>query len=204
MNIKNMFKEGIFKNNPVLVQTVGLCSVLAVSGTLSGALGMSAAVIFVLVMSNLVVSLLRNFIPSEVRIPAYIVVIATFVTIIEMILNAFLPAIYDALGIFLPLIVVNCIILARAESFASKNNPGLSILDGVANGLGYAFVICVLAVVRELFGTGALLGIRIIPEEFSINILTQAPASFILLGIFVATMTAIQNKQARKNPKEVE
>lgn len=204
MNIKNMFKEGIFKNNPVLVQTVGLCSVLAVSGTLTGAIGMSAAVIFVLVMSNLVVSIFRNFIPNEVRIPAFIVIIATFVTITEMILNAYVPAIYDTLGIFLPLIVVNCIILARAESFASKNNPGLSILDGIANGLGYAFVICVLAVIRELFGTGALLGFRIIPEEFAINILTQAPASFILLGLFVAAMTAIQNKPARKDTKEVQ
>lgn len=204
MNIKNMFKEGIFKNNPVLVQTVGLCSVLAVSGTLMGAIGMSAAVIFVLVMSNLVVSIFRNFIPNEVRIPAFIVIIATFVTITEMILNAYVPAIYDTLGIFLPLIVVNCIILARAESFASKNNPGLSILDGIANGLGFAFAICVLAVIRELFGTGALLGFRIIPEEFAINILTQAPASFILLGLFVAAMTAIQNKPARKDTKEVQ
>lgn len=195
MKIKNMFRDGIFRNNPVLVQTVGLCSVLAVSGTIKGALGMSAAVIFVLVMSNLVISLLRNFIPDEVRIPAFIVVIAAFVTIVEMVLNAYLSSIYDLLGIFLPLIVVNCIILARAESFASKNKPGLSIIDGIANGLGYAFVIVILAVIRELFGTGSILGFRIFPEEFSLKILTQAPAAFILLGLFVAAMTAIQNKK---------
>lgn len=196
--IKNMFKKGIFTDNPVLVQTVGLCSVLAVSGSLTGAVGMSAAVIFVLVMSNLVISLLRNFIPDEVRIPAFIVVIAAFVTIVEMVLNAFAKEIYDVLGIFLPLIVVNCIILARAEGFASKNGPWLSIVDGVANGLGYAFVIIVLAIVRELFGKGVIFGMRIIPEDYTLKILTQAPAAFILLGLFVAAMTAITSKSKSK------
>lgn len=192
--IKNMFKKGIFTDNPVLVQTVGLCSVLAVSGSVTGAIGMSAAVIFVLVMSNLVISLLRNFIPDEVRIPAFIVVVAAFVTIVEMVLNAFAKEVYDVLGIFLPLIVVNCIILARAEGFASKNGPILSILDGVANGLGYAFVIILLAIVREVFGKGVIFGLRIIPEDFTLKIFTQAPAAFILLGLFVAAMTAFTNK----------
>ncbi|MDO5027176.1 MAG: electron transport complex subunit RsxE [Tissierellia bacterium] len=196
--IKNMFKKGILTDNPVLVQTVGLCSVLAVSGSVTGAIGMSAAVIFVLVMSNLVVSLLRNFIPSEVRIPAFIVVVAAFVTIVEMVLNAFAKEIYDVLGIFLPLIVVNCIILARAEGFASKNKPGLSILDGLANGLGYALVIITLALVRELFGSGVLFGLRIIPEEYTLTIFTQAPAAFILLGLFVAAMTSITSKLKAK------
>lgn len=192
--IKNMFKKGIFTDNPVLVQTVGLCSVLAVSGSVTGAIGMSAAVIFVLVMSNLVISLLRNFIPDEVRIPAFIVVVAAFVTIVEMVLNAFAKEIYDVLGIFLPLIVVNCIILARAEGFASKNGPWLSILDGIANGLGYAFVIIILAIVRELFGKGMFFGMRIIPEDYTLKIFTQAPAAFILLGLFVAAMLAFTNK----------
>lgn len=192
--IKNMFKKGIFTDNPVLVQTVGLCSVLAVSGSVTGAIGMSAAVIFVLVMSNLVISLLRNFIPDEVRIPAFIVVVAAFVTIVEMVLNAFAKEVYDVLGIFLPLIVVNCIILARAEGFASKNGPLLSILDGIANGLGYAFVIITLAIVREFFGKGIFFGIRIIPEDYTLKIFTQAPAAFILLGLFVAAMMAFTNK----------
>ena len=196
--IKDMFKKGIFTDNPVLIQTVGLCSILAVSGTLQGAIGMSAAVIFVLVMSNLVVSLLRNFIPDEVRIPAFIVVIASFVTIVEMVLNAYLPDIYNILGIFLPLIVVNCIILARAESFASKNGPILSILDGIANGLGYAFVIITLALVREFVGTGAILGNQIFDPKYALTIFTQAPAAFILLGIFVATVTAINNKKSKE------
>ena len=193
-----MFKKGVFTDNPVLVQTVGLCSTLAVSGTLQGAIGMSIALTFVLVMSNLVISLLRNFIPDEIRIPSFIVVIASFVTIVEMILNAYLPEIFNLLGIFLPLIVVNCIILARAESFAFKNGPLLSIVDGFANGLGYAFVLCILAVIRELFGTGALFGKQILPAQYSLKILTQAPAAFILLGLFVAANVAINNKKAKE------
>lgn len=192
--IKNMFKKGIITDNPVLVQTVGLCSTLAVSGTLQGAIGMAVALTFVLVMSNLVISLLRNFIPDEVRIPAFIVVIAAFVTIVELILNAYFPEIFKLLGIFLPLIVVNCIILARAEGFASKNGVGLSIIDGIANGLGYTLVIVALAIIREFFGKGLFLGLRVFPEEYSLKIFTQAPAAFILLGIFVAIVTSISSK----------
>ena len=192
--IKDMFKKGIITDNPVLIQTVGLCSTLAVSGTVQGAIGMAVALTFVLVMSNLVISLLRNFIPDEVRIPAFIVVIAAFVIIVELILNAYFPEIFKLLGIFLPLIVVNCIILARAEGFASKNGPGLSIVDGIANGLGYTLVIVLLAIIREFFGKGLFFGMRIFPEEYSLKIFTQAPAAFILLGLFVAAVTAISNK----------
>lgn len=195
MNIKEIFKKGIVTNNPVLVQTVGLCSVLAVSSSFEGALGMSAAFTFVLIMSNVVISLLRKFIPDEVRIPAFIVVIATFVSVVEMVMKAYLPDIYSILGIFLPLIVVNCIILARAESFASKNGIGLSILDGLSNGLGYTLVISVIAIVRSILGQGSILGVRIIPEDFTLKILNQAPSAFILLGFFVAFMTWIQNKK---------
>lgn len=194
MKIREMFSSGIFKNNPVLVQTVGLCSVLAVSSSLEGAVGMSAAVVFVLVSSNMAVSLLRKAIPDEIRIPAFIVIIATFVTIIEMFMKAYLVSIYDTLGIFLPLIVVNCIILARAESFASKNNIGSSIIDGIANGLGYSMVIISLSIVRELFGKGTLWGVRFFPEDFTIGILNQAPSAFILLGIMVALVNRISNR----------
>lgn len=194
MKIREMFSSGIFKNNPVLVQTVGLCSVLAVSSSLEGAVGMSAAVVFVLVSSNMAVSLLRKAIPDEIRIPAFIVIIATFVTIIEMFMKAYLVSIYDTLGIFLPLIVVNCIILARAESFASKNNIGPSIIDGIANGLGYSMVIISLSIVRELFGKGTLWGVRFFPEDFTIGILNQAPSAFILLGIMVALVNRISNR----------
>ncbi len=195
MKIKNMFRDGLFKNNPVLNQTVGLCSVLAVSSTLEGAIGMAAAVIFVLMASNVVVSLLRKFIPNEVRIPAYIVIIATFVTIIEMVLKAYLPSLFNTLGIFLPLIVVNCVILARAESFASKNSIGLSLIDGLANGLGYGLVIVVLAFIRELLGTGAIYGHQVFPADYSLTILKQAPSAFILLGFFVAFTNWMSNRK---------
>lgn len=198
MKIKNMFTDGIFKNNPVLVQTVGLCSVLAVSSSVEGALGMSAAVIIVLLLSNIVVSLLRKLIPDEVRIPAFIVIIATFVTLTEMLMKTYMEGLYDTLGIFLPLIVVNCIILARAESFASKNNVGLSAIDGIANGLGYGVVITILAVIREVFGKGQILGKQILPESFNIGIFNEAPSAFILLGFLVAFVTWLQNRNKSK------
>lgn len=198
MKIKNMFTDGIFKNNPVLVQTVGLCSVLAVSSSVEGALGMSAAVIIVLLLSNIVVSLLRKLIPDEVRIPAFIVIIATFVTLTEMLMKTYMEGLYDTLGIFLPLIVVNCIILARAESFASKNNVGLSAIDGIANGLGYGVVITILAVIREVFGKGQILGKQILPESFNIGIFNEAPSAFILLGFLVAFVIWLQNRNKSK------
>ncbi|MDO5755064.1 MAG: electron transport complex subunit E [Tissierellia bacterium] len=192
MNKKQIIKDGIIGNNPVLVQLVGLCSVLGVSTTVVNAVGMSLSVIFVLVLSNIVVSILRNFIPDKVRIPAYIVIIATFVTLVQMILQAYVPAIYDSLGLFIPLIVVNCIILARAESFASKNSLGLSLIDGFANGIGYSWVIIVLAFIRELFGSGAILGKNIIGDLPAIGMVAAAPGAFIILGIMYAVYNQIQ------------
>ena len=161
-NLIKVFKDGIFSNNPVFVQMVGMCSVLAISSSLSNAIGMGAAVIFVLTLSNLVISLLRNFIPDEVRIPSFIVVIASFVTMVQMIIKAYLPALDQSLGIFIPLIVVNCIILARAEGFASKYGPIASIVDGLGQGLGYTIAISILATIRELFGNGTLLDLSLI------------------------------------------
>ena len=161
-NLLKVFKDGIFSNNPVFVQMVGMCSVLAISSSLSNAIGMGAAVIFVLTLSNLVISVLRNFIPDEVRIPAFIVVIASFVTMVQMIIKAYLPALDQSLGIFIPLIVVNCIILARAEGFASQNGPIASIIDGLGQGLGYTVAISILAAIRELFGNGTLLDLSLI------------------------------------------
>lgn len=198
-----ILKNGIIKENPVLVQLVGLCSVLAVSTTLINGLSMGLAVIFVLTGSNIVVSLLRKVIPDTIRIPAFVVVIATFVTIVEMFLNAYMQPIYRALGIFLPLIVVNCIILARAEAFAFDNGVFASAIDGIGMGLGYTIVLTILGAVRELFGNGTLLG----GTDFAINIFGDAyqpagvflsPAgSFILLGIFIAVFnTALKKRKA--------
>ena len=191
-------KEGMFSNNPVLVQLIGFCSVLAVSSTVLGAVGMSLYFMFVLILSNIVISLLRNFIPNEIRIPAFIVVIASFVTILQMCLQAYFEEIYNLLGIFLPLIVVNCIILGRAEAFASKNGVVASAIDGLVNGLGYGFVIITVAIVRELIGAGTLLGVRILPEAATIPFLLQPASSFILLGIFLAVMNQIKLMQAKK------
>ena len=198
MKISEQFKEGLFTNNPSLVQLIGLCSVLAVSVTSSGALGMGLSVVVVLTLSNLVISLMRNFIPNEIRIPAFIVVIASFVTILEMVLQAFIPALYKALGIFLPLIVVNCIILGRAESFASKNGVFPSIIDGIANGLGYTLVITGISIIREFLGAGTFFGMHIYPKEFAIPFFQQAPSAFIILGIFIAAVMAIKERAHQK------
>ncbi|WP_416334477.1 electron transport complex subunit RsxE [Anaerococcus sp. DFU013_CI05] len=198
VSLGKVFSDGIFKNNPVFVQLVGMCSVLGVSSTMQNAIGMGLSVIFVTVMSNLVVSLLRNFIKDEIRIPAFIVIIAGFVTIVQLVLRAYVPSLYKSLGIFIPLIVVNCVILARAEGFASKNGPIASIVDGLSQGLGYTLAISVLAFVRELLGAGTVFGKTIIPAEYTIGFLQQPASSFIVLGLLFAAYAAYTNKKERK------
>ena len=197
VNYGKIFTDGIIKNNPVLVQMVGMCSVLAISSSLTNAVGMGASVTFVLVMSNLVISLLRNFISDEIRIPAFIVVIAGFVTIVQMLIKAYAPALDKSLGIFIPLIVVNCIILARAEGFASQNGPIPSIVDGISQGLGYTIAISILAFFRELLGAGTLFGVGIIPEQYTIGIMRQPASSFIVLGMIFAAYHAIADKKEK-------
>ena len=201
VNLGKVFKDGLFANNPVFVQLVGLCSVLGISSTMQNAIGMGLSVIFVITMSNLVVSLLRNFISDEIRIPAFIVIIAGFVTIVELVLRAYVPPLYKSLGIFIPLIVVNCVILARAEGFASKNGPVASIVDGLGQGLGYTIAISILSFVRELLGAGTLFGAQIIPAEYTIGFLQQPASSFTVLGLLFAGFVAFNNKQARKKAK---
>lgn len=200
MSIKKLFKDGIIKNDPVLIQLVGLCSVLGVSTSVINALGMGISLMVVLTLSNLVISLLRNFIPDDIRIPCYIVVIATFVTVVDMVIKAYLPPLYDALGIFIPLIVVNCIILARAEGFANSHGPLLSVIDGIANGIGYTVVITILAFFREVLGAGSILGFEFLSGETikPIGIIAQAPGSFILLGCILAAFNFIISKKEKK------
>lgn len=183
MKISKIFKNGMIDNNTILSQLVGLCSVLAISSTLKNSVTMAAAVLIVTILSNFFISLLRKVIPSKIRIPIYIVIIATFVTIIDLVLHAYLPDMYKQLGLFIPLIVVNCMILARAESFASKNNVFYSIIDGLASGLGYAFAICLLGFVRELIGAGSIWGNKIMSGA---SLFVLPPGAFIVLGIFVA------------------
>ncbi|WP_311482500.1 electron transport complex subunit E [uncultured Anaerococcus sp.] len=195
VNYGKIFTDGIIKNNPVLVQMVGMCSVLAISSSLTNAVGMGVSVTFVLVMSNLVISLLRNFIADEIRIPSFIVVIAGFVTIVQMLIKAYAPALDKSLGIFIPLIVVNCIILARAEGFASQNGPIPSIVDGISQGLGYTIAISILAFFRELLGSGTLFGMPVIPEEYTIGFMLQPASSFIVLGLIFGAFHAIMNRK---------
>lgn len=197
MGLGKVFSDGIFKNNPILVQMIGLCSVLAVSTSVTSAIAMGVAVTFVLICSNAVVSLLRNVIPSNVRIPAFIVVIAAFVTLVQMVLHAYSPAIYNALGIFLPLIVVNCAILGEAEGFAYQNKLIPSIVDGLGTGIGYTLALLAMAVIRELFGHGTLLDKQIFPEAYpGIGVLTSPAGAFILLGLLIAAYRAVMAKRA--------
>ena len=183
-----IFTNGLFKENPVLILVLGCCSVLAISVTVKGSLGMGGALTFVLVGSNVVISALRKVIPDKIRIPCYIVVVATFVTVVEMVVEAYMKDLYDALGVFLPLIVVNCIVLGRAEMFANKNNIIDSLFDGLGMGIGYTMVLTGISVVRELVGSGTLLGVRIIPEGYQIGIVSQTPGGFFMFGVAMAIL----------------
>lgn len=179
------------------MQMIGLCSVLAITTAVSSAIAMGIAVTFVLICSNAVVSLLRNVIPNNVRIPAFIVVIAAFVTIVEMVLHAYSPSIYSALGIFLPLIVVNCCILGEAEGFAYKNKLIPSIVDGLGTGIGYSIAVLAMAIIREFFGNGTLLNMQILPESYpGIGVFTSPAGAFILLGLLIAAFRSLMAKRA--------
>lgn len=191
-SIKEVFSAGLFKQNPTFVQFLGMCPTLAVTKSVESALGMGAGVIFVLVMSNLIISLIRNFVPKEVRIPIYIVIIASLVTILEMFMKAYTPELASSLGTFLSLIVVNCLILGRAEAFASKNNPIRSVVDGFGMALGFTGGITIIAIFRELFGAGSLLGYSIIPEQYQVGILVQAAGAFLVFGILVSQVNRIR------------
>lgn len=180
------FTKGIVQENPVFRLILGMCPTLAVTGSTLNALGMGVSVIAVLLCSNIVVSAVRNVVPAKVRIPAYIMIIATFVTIVEMVLSAFAPDLFEALGIFIPLIVVNCIILGRAEAFARKNTITRSVIDALGIGLGYTISLTLLGVIREVFGAGSILGYPIMGTAFEpMGVLAVAPGAFITLGILL-------------------
>lgn len=191
----SVVKDGVFYKNPILVQLLGMCSTLAISTTVINGLGMGVAVTFVLIFSNGIISLLRNFIPQKIRIAAYIVVIAGLVTIVEMVMKAYLPSLAESLGMFIPLIVVNCIILARAESFASKNAFLPSIIDGLSCGAGYTLAIFIVSAIREILGYGTLFGFHIMPESFSpALLLILPPGGFLVLGGLIALYQYIMKK----------
>ncbi len=188
------FKEGILDNNPTLVQLLGMCPTLAVTTQMSNAIGMGLAATAVLICSNLFISILRKFIPSQVRIAAYIVIISGFVTAVELLMRAYLFSLYQALGLFIPLIVVNCIILARAEAYASKNKPLPSIVDGLSMGLGFTFALCLIAFVRELLGSGTVFGYPIPGYSENPMVFFILPAgAFMTLGFIIAAVQKIRN-----------
>jgi len=203
--VKQM-KEGILDNNPTLVQLLAMCPTLATTTALKNAFGMGIAATAVLICSNLFISLLRKFIPRQVRIAAYIVIVSGFVTAIELLMRAYVYSLYQALGLFIPLIVVNCIILARAEAFASRNPVLPSIVDGLAMGLGFTFAICIVASVREILGNGTLLGFRILPASYQPMIFFILPAgAFLTLGFVIATVQKIRNvTDSRKRLKSIQ
>lgn len=189
------FSKGIVRENPVLAALLGLCPALAVTTTVVNGLGMGLATTFVLLGSNIVVSLLAKYIPARVRIPAYIVIIATFVTIVDLLIQAFSPALNKSLGIFIPLIVVNCIVLGRAEAFASRNRLGVSVLDGLGMGLGFTLALALLAGIREILGSGTFLGFNVLGDIPPVLIFVLPPGAFLALGFIIAGVGWLSRKK---------
>jgi electron transport complex protein RnfE len=194
MNLWKDFNQGIVRENPVLRLMIGLCPTLAVSNNAINALGMSVAVAFVLIGSNLVIALIRKITPDEIRIPIFLIIISTFVTVCDYVMQAYSPALYQALGVFVPLIVVNCIILGRAEAFAYKNPVLNSVLDGVGMSLGFTLALGSIGVIREVLGAGSVFGIPLFDERIAATIMILPPGAFITIGCIMAFLNKMENK----------
>ena len=209
MNLKQQFREGLLTKNPVTVQLLGMCSTLAITTSLFNGIGMGLSVTIILICSNIMISALRKFIPSQIRIAAYIVIIAGFVTIVDLLLQAFLPGLSESLGVFIPLIVVNCIILGRAEAFASKNGVLASAVDGICQGIGYTVALVIMCVIRELLGSGTFgggilnggEGIRILPAQYPAMQMIMPVGGFLTLGFVIAGSQWLM-KRLEKKEKE--
>ncbi len=195
MNQLKNFTKGFIKENPVFALFLGLCPTLGVTTTAINGMGMGLATTFVLLMSNVVVSLIKNFIPDKVRIPSFIVIIASFVTVVELTMQAYVPVLFEALGLFIPLIVVNCVVLGRAEAFASKNTLLSSAIDGLGMGLGFTFALTLLGSVREILGSGSIFGLKFIPGD-GILIFILSPGAFIALGYLIVIVNKLSKKGA--------
>ena len=194
----SILTKGFFKENPTLILVLGCCPTLAVTTSVTNALGMGAATTFVLLMSNMLISALKNVIPDKVRIPSYIVIIATFVSMIDLLIQGFLPALSASLGVFIPLIVVNCIVLGRAEAFANKNTVVDSALDGLGMGLGFTIALVLIGAIREILGSGSIMGFQFIPAEYHILIFVLAPGAFLVFGFVMAAVRYFVNKSEEK------
>ena len=221
MNIKKQFKEGLITNNPVLVQLIGMCATMAITTTLFNGVGMGISVLIILTCCNVVVSAIRKIIPGEIRLAIFVVVIAGFVTIVDLLLQAYIPALSEALGVFIPLIVVNCIIIGRAEAFCQKNTVGASFFDGIFQGLGYTLVLVIMCVVREFIGSGRFgggliditnglrftldgtgAGIQLFPSEYGAGIMNLPFGGFITLGLLIAAMQYALKRSAKKREEK--
>ena len=209
MNFKKQLREGLLTNNPVLSQLLGMCSTMAITTTLFNGIGMGLSVTIILICSNVVISLLRKVIPDKIRIAAYIVIIAGFVTMVDLLLKAFLPALSDSLGVFIPLIVVNCVILGRAESFASKNGVLASAVDGLTQGIGYTAALIIMCIIRELLGSGTFGagvfgadGIRILPSQYPALLVILPVGGFLTLGCLIALAQWVNRKLAAREAEK--
>ena len=195
MNPEKKKKNGIINENPTFVQVIGMCPTLAVTSSAENGIGMGLSTTAVLICSNFVISLIRKIVPDSVRIPCYVVVIASFVTLVQMLLKAYVPALDKSLGVYIPLIVVNCLILARAEAYASKNNPVSSLFDGIGMGLGFTLALTVLGTVREFLGNGSVFGFAILPENCKTLLMILPPGAFITLAFLMVLVNLIKNKK---------
>ena len=211
MNFKKQFNEGLLTKNPVTVQLLGMCSTLAITTSLFNGIGMGLAVTIITICSNVLISALRKVIPNQIRIAAYITIIAGFVTVVDLLLQAFIPALSESLGVFIPLIVVNCMVLGRAEAFASKNGVLASAVDGLCQGIGYTVALVIVCVIRELLGNGTFgggllgpggAGIQIIPQPFPAMQLVMPVGGFIVLGFVIAGSQALMTTLEKKNKKK--
>ncbi len=198
-----IFTNGIVKENPLLVLSIGLCSSLAVTTSVFNGIGMGLSMTFVLLMSEIIISLFRKLIPSAIRLPIFIIVIAAFTTIVQLLLQAYLPALSDSLGVFIPLIVVNCIIMGRVEAFSSKNSVGHSILDALGMGIGYTWVLAAISLVRELLGSGKIFGVEVFAEENAIGFFSGASGGFFVFGIMIALTLGLSEMKKKKPAAKV-
>ena len=192
MKALTVFLDGLIRRNPTFVLILGMCPTLGTTSSALTGFSMGVATLFVLALSNMAISALKNFVPEKVRIPAFIVVIASFVTVLQMLMQAYLPGLYTTLGIFIPLIVVNCILLGRAEAFAAKNNAVASMFDGIGMGLGFTIALTLLGAVREFLGTGKIFDLTIMPEEYGMLVFVLAPGAFIALGYLIALINSFK------------
>ena len=192
MNKLSIMMNGIIRENPTFVLLLGMCPTLGTTSSAINGFGMGVATLFVLVCSNVAISLIKNVVPDMVRIPVFVVVIASFVTILQMVMQAYVPGLYAALGLYIPLIVVNCILLGRAEAFAAKNSPLSSMFDGLGMGIGFTLALTLLGAVRELLGTGKVFGLTLLPEDCSMLIFVLAPGGFIALGYLIAIVNKLK------------